>query len=93
MVKMTFTLDRETVEQLRRAASRLTRPQSFVVREAIREYSSRIGRLSNNERINILKVFDQVVPAIPERSLQQLKDELAEIRKSRRRGGRKHLIK
>lgn len=90
---MTFTLDAETVEKLRRAAARLARPQSFVVREAIGEYSARIGQLSQDERRRILDLFDRVIPAIPTRSLAQLKAELAEVRRGRRRGGRRQLSK
>jgi hypothetical protein len=90
---MTFTLDAETVEKLRRAAARLARPQSFVVREAIGEYSARIGQLSQDERRRILDLFDRVIPAIPTRPLAQLKAELAEVRRSRRRGGRRQLSK
>ena len=38
MVQVTFTLDDQTVERLRRTASRLAKPQSYVVREAVREH-------------------------------------------------------
>ncbi|MBI4590884.1 MAG: ribbon-helix-helix protein, CopG family [Candidatus Rokubacteria bacterium] len=85
MVKVTFTLDQDTVEQLRRAAARLARPQSQVVREAIREYAERVGKLSEQERRRLLQVFDTVVPAIPSRPLAQL-------REGRRRGGRRHPV-
>ncbi|MBI4611677.1 MAG: ribbon-helix-helix protein, CopG family [Candidatus Rokubacteria bacterium] len=85
---MTFTLDLETVEQLRRAAARLARPQSHVVREAIREYADRIGKLSEQERLRLLQVFDTVVPAIPSRPLAQVQAELAHLRAARRRRGR-----
>ena len=89
MVKMTFTLDDETVEQLRKAAARLARAQSRVVREAIREYADRIGRLSEQERRHLLEVFDRVVPTIPPRPVEQVERELAQIRAARRLGGRR----
>lgn len=89
---MTFTLDQDTVEQLRRAAARLARPQSHVVREAIREYADRIGKLSEQERLRLLQVFDTVVPAIPSRPLAQVQAELAHLRAARRRGGRRHQV-
>jgi hypothetical protein len=89
-VKLTFTLDPDTVERLRRAAARLARPQSHVVREAIREYADRIGKLSEQERLRLLQVFDTVVPAIPSRPLAQVRAELAALRAARRRGGRRH---
>jgi len=86
---MTFTLDDETVEQLRKAAARLARAQSRVVREAIREYADRIGRLSEQERRHLLEVFDRVVPAIPSRPVAEVERELAQIRAARHLGGRR----
>ena len=50
MVKMTFTLDEETVAALEQAAQRLAKPRSAIVREAIREYGARAGLLSEEER-------------------------------------------
>ncbi|MGH7318645.1 MAG: hypothetical protein ACRELA_03325 [Candidatus Rokuibacteriota bacterium] len=90
MVKMTFTLDQVTVRHLRQAAVRLARPQSQVVREAIREYAERVGRLSEQERLRLLQVFDTVVPKIPERPLAEVEAELRSLREARRRGGRRH---
>src|SRR5437762_2218297 len=46
MVKVTFTLDDHTVARLRQAAERLNKPQSQAVREAVRDYADRVGRLS-----------------------------------------------
>ncbi len=88
MVKVTFSLDEATVERLRRAADRLGKPQSQVVREAIRDYSSRIGKLSEDERARLLTIFDAVVPAIPRRPFGDVKREIAAIRAARRAGGR-----
>jgi len=92
MVKMTFSFDPQTVSRLRRAAARLARPQSQVVREAIREYADRIGTLGEEERRHLLRVFDTVVPSIPARPLRQVQAELAAIRAARRRGGRRRRI-
>jgi hypothetical protein len=89
MVKMTFTLDRATAERLRRAAARLARPQSQVVREAIREYAERIGRLSEQERLRLLQIFDSVVPAIPARPAREVDAELRALRAARRQAGRR----
>ncbi|MBI4635214.1 MAG: ribbon-helix-helix protein, CopG family [Candidatus Rokubacteria bacterium] len=88
MVKMTFTLDQPTADRLRRAAARLGKPQSQVVREAIREYSERIGKLSEGERLRLLQVFDSVVAAIPARPVAEVEEELRAIRDARKRGGR-----
>ena len=89
MVKVTFTFDESTVETLRRTASRLKKPQSVVVREAIQDYAERSGRLSDDERRHMLKVFDRMVSRIPSGSQAQADAEIAEIRKARRSGGRR----
>ena len=90
MVKVTFTLDDETVATLRRSAERLSKPQSAVVREAIAEHALRLGRLSESERRAMLKAFDELVPRIPRRPARTADDELREIRRARRLGGRRH---
>jgi len=90
MVKMTFTLDDETVARLRRSADRLRKPQSAVVREAIEEYAARIGRLSDKERRRLLHAFDTRVPAIPARPATQVTAEIRAVRAVRRQGGRRH---
>jgi hypothetical protein len=87
-VKMTFSLDEATAGRLRDAAASLRKPQSEIVREAILEYSERVGRLTETERRRLLGVFDELVPAIPARSVQEVDRELAELRRARRRGGR-----
>ena len=88
-VKVTFTLDEVTVARLRQAAERLAKPKSEVVREAVREFSERMGRLSERERLRLLRVFDEVVPRIPSRPLGEVTRELKTIRQARRRGGRR----
>ncbi len=59
------------------------------MREAIRDYSERIGKLSERERLRMLEIFDDVVPRIPTRPLSEVEDELKEIRSARRGGGRR----
>jgi predicted transcriptional regulator len=88
MSKATFTLDAQTVHWIDDAAERLAKPKSQVVREAVADYHSRIGRLSESERKRMLKVFDALVPAIPARPQREAEDELREIRRARRSGGR-----
>ena len=88
-IKVTFTLDEGTVGRLGRTAERLGMPKSQVVREAIREYSSRIGRLGEEERLGLLRTFDEVVPAIPKRPAGDVEREIEGIREARRSGGRK----
>jgi hypothetical protein len=87
-VKVTFTVDVETVARLRTAAERLRIPQSQVVREAIAEYGARIGRLGEDERAAMLKAFDRLVPAVPPRPVAEVDAELRVLRSARRQGGR-----
>ena len=89
MVKVTFTLDDQTVERLRRTASRLAKPQSYVVREAVREYEARSTKLSDEERARMLAVVDRMVQEPPTRTAAEVDAELKEIRGSRRRWARR----
>jgi predicted DNA-binding protein len=89
MVKVTFTLDDETVERLRRLAARLRRPQSQVVRESIREYEVRSDKLSEDERRRMLDVLDRITKAPPTRPQTEVDAELREIRAARRRWARR----
>ncbi len=88
MVKMTFTIDDETAETLRRTASRLKKPQSVVVREAIHDYASRADRLSDEERKRMLKVLDRMVARYSKRTQAEVDAEIAAIRAARRTSGR-----
>jgi predicted transcriptional regulator len=89
MVKVTFTLDDETVERLRRLATRLRRPQSQVVRESIKEYEARSDKLSEEERRRMLAVLDRIMKAPPTRPQAEVDAELREIRLARRRWARR----
>ena len=89
--KVTFTLDRISIDRLQDAAERLSVPKSEIVREAIREFHARIGRLSEKERSRMLSAFDELVPRIPERSAAAVDEELAEIRLVRKTGERRHV--
>lgn len=85
MQKVTFTLDDETVRRLRRTAARLSRPQSYVVREAIKEYDARSGKLSEEERARLLGVVDRMVQEPPTRAVADVEAELRDLRVARRR--------
>jgi ribbon-helix-helix CopG family protein len=89
MVKVTFTLDDLTIERLRRTASRLAKPQSYVVREAVREYEARSTKLSDEERTRMLAIVDRMAQEPPTRTAAEVDTELGEIRASRRRWGRR----
>ena len=87
-VKLTFSLDEDTVAQLDWTASRLRRPKSQVVREAIREYAARADRLSDAERVRLLGILDEALERIPSRPAAEVDSELASLRSQRRSGGR-----
>lgn len=88
-VKMTFSLDEVTAARLRQTAETLRRPKSEVVREAILDYSERMGRLGEVERRRLLEAFDRLVPEIPNRPLAEVEAEIDGVRRARRRGGRR----
>ncbi|MGA2270814.1 MAG: ribbon-helix-helix protein, CopG family [Bryobacteraceae bacterium] len=87
--KVTFTLDEATVHMIEDAAERLAKPKSQVVREALSEYHDRIGRLSERERLEKLRLLDTLLPLIPSRGRGAAQRELTAIRKARRSGGRR----
>lgn len=89
MVKVTYTFDDDTVQRIRRVAARLGKPQSFVVREAVKDYESRADRLSDDERARMLAALDDLLPRIPKRTQTDVNTELAEIRRARRRPRRR----
>ena len=88
MVKVTFTLDAETVAALKKTANRLARPQSAIVREAIREYGARAGRLSEDERRRMLRAIDAVLAQPPSRTAAAVERELRDVSAARRHGRR-----
>jgi len=49
--KVTFTLDEATIKRLQQAAACLALPKSVVVREAVLDFSERIGRLSERAQL------------------------------------------
>lgn len=88
--KVTFTLDDRTIRRLADAAERLKKPKSEVVRDAIADYHERVGRLSESERLRLLKIIDEIAASPPTRSQKEVESEIAEIRAARRAGGRRH---
>jgi Ribbon-helix-helix protein, copG family len=86
--KVTFTLDAETVHRIEDAAEILAKPKSQIVREAVAEYHGRIGRLSEREIQKRLQIFDTMIALIPARPQRETDEELEEIRRARRSGGR-----
>ena len=84
MVKVTYSPDDATVRRIRRAAERLGKPQSHVVREAVAEYDARTDRLSAAERLRMLEVLDRLRDEPVTRSRESVAAEIREIRRSRR---------
>jgi predicted transcriptional regulator len=89
MVKVTFTLDDETVARLRLTAERLGKPQSLVVREAVAEYAASVGRLSDAERRGMLQTIDALAQSASTRDVRAVRSELTALRRARRAGGRR----
>ena len=89
MVKVTFSLDDETMARIRRTAARLGKAQSHVVREAVAEYAARADRLSEGERVRLLGVLDALAGRPPTRPVRDVDVELRGLRAARRRGGRR----
>lgn len=85
--KVTFTLDEQTVARIDRTASRLGISKSKLVREAVKEYAARMGRLSEAERLRLIAVFDEVIARIPDRPDAAVERELKTLRDARRKGG------
>ena len=90
MVKVTFTLDEETIARLNETAERLSKPKSEVVREAIKGYrgTSTSDRLSEAERQRMLRALKEYALLPPTRTSAETDRELRELRASRRRGWR-----
>lgn len=87
-VKVTFTLDQQTIARLKDAAERLGKPKAAVVREAIHDFHERIGKLSERERLRMLQILDEMLPRIPSRPVEEVEKELREIRRARRAADR-----
>jgi Ribbon-helix-helix protein, copG family len=85
MVKVTFTVDEQTIQRLRRTAARLAKPQSYVIREAVREYEARSTKLTDEERTRMLAIVDHMIKQPPTRTASEVDSELAQIRTSRGR--------
>lgn len=92
MVKVTFTLDDETVRTLRKVAERTRKPQSLVVREAVAHYAAKEATMTPEERERWLRTFDELIAKIPPRPRNEIERELRDIRAARRGRGRLHPV-
>ncbi len=82
--KVTYTLDADTVSAIKRAAKESGKPQSWIVREAVAQYGARPDKMSPAERLHKLKVYREIVKAVPPRPRAEVEAELEEIRRARR---------
>lgn len=89
MIKVTYSLDDETVASIRRTASRLGIAQSQVVRDAVADYAARADRLSERERTHLLGVLENLADRGATRPARAVDEELRAIRTARRTGGRR----
>jgi hypothetical protein len=89
MPKLTFSLDEESVQTLRRVAERSRKPQSLIVREAIAQYAARDEVLPAEERDRLLAVVHRIKQRPATRPPSAVREELREIRRSRRTGWRR----
>jgi hypothetical protein len=86
MPKLTFSMDEESVQTLRRVAERSRKPQSLIVREAIAQYAAREEVLPAEERERLLAVVHRIKQRPSTRPASAVREELKEIRRSRRAG-------
>src|SRR5438309_1105801 len=75
--KVTFTLDDQTIRRLQNAAERTKKAKSQVVREAIADYHERIGKLSETERLRLIKVMEEILASPPTRPQEEADREIA----------------
>jgi predicted transcriptional regulator len=90
MARATFSLDLATIQEIRRIAERLHKPQSQVIREAVADYAERTDRLSERERRHLLHVLEGLRATRPARTATEVDAELRAVRRARRDGGRRH---
>ena len=90
MARATFSLDEATIAEIRRTASRLRKPQSHVVRDAVADYAARADRLSERERAQLMDVLVRLRKARPTRRAAAVDAEMKSLRAARRAGGRRH---
>jgi hypothetical protein len=88
-VRVTLTLDNATAQRLNQTAARLAKTKSEVLCEAIREYHTKSDRLSESERLRMLRVMEEFLKEPPTRSQAEVDRELRELRASRRQGWRR----
>jgi hypothetical protein len=89
MVKVTYTLDEETVSTIRAVARRRKKPQSLIVREAVTAYAAQEEKLADAERARRIQVIDALLAQPRTRPQVEVERELRDLRRSRRLGWRR----
>jgi hypothetical protein len=89
VIKVTFTLDDETVAAIREIAQRRRKPQSLIVREAVAAYAVQEEKLDDGERVRRLRVLDDLAAQLHTRRQSEVDNELQQIRVGRRAGWRR----
>lgn len=89
MTKVTMTLSDDAIEALNRSAKNLGKPKSQIVREALLSYADRPGELTPEERARRMAILEEIRKSFPTRPQREADAEIREIRRARRRGGRR----
>ena len=84
--KMTFSLDTLTAARITALSRDLGKSKSEIVQEAVSLYARYADRLSEDERLERVRTFKELVARIPPRSREEVEAELAALRHSRRGG-------
>lgn len=92
MVKVTFSVDEDTVRQIRRLAARTRKSQSTIVREAIALYAvaPEDVRIPEEERDRQLRILRTIRAEGASRSVEEADAELRELREARQGPRRAH---
>ena len=91
--KVTYTLDDDTVREIRKLADRSRKPQSMIVREAVAHYAAREDKLTAEERERQLRVINDMLTRprrAGDKTRADVDRELRQVRQLRRSGGRRH---
>ena len=87
--KMTFSLDTLTAARINALARDLGKPKSAIVREAVSVYARTRGKVTEEERVERVRVFREFLAKTPPRPREEVNAELRELRLARRTGGRR----
>lgn len=87
--KMTFRLDTLTAARINALSRDLGKTKSAIVREAVSVYARTRGKVTEEERIERVRLFRELVGKIPPRPRDEVDAELRELRLARRGGGRR----